>query len=198
MNIGIDIDGVLNNLDEYYIVKGIQYCYQHRIPYVMHIDKYKLREKYDWDKTTERAFYQENYVRFLMSTVYLRPYAVEVILSLHKKHHIIIITSRQSHDIPAYINETVEGLTKRWLDENGIVYDKLIFTKSNKTNIILREKITIMIEDNPEYLSQVSNVPIDFLCFDTNYNRKTFPNNVYRIYSWHEILSFIERKESTL
>ena len=128
---------------------------------------------------------------FLTTSVYLRPVASEVIQKLYKRHNITIITARQSQDIPSYVNKTIEQITRQWLDDNLIPYDQLLFTGSNKSDMLLTEKITLMIEDNPEYLKQVSDTPINFLCFDANYNRIRLPANVHRVYSWHEILMYI-------
>ena len=60
MHIGIDIDGVLNNLDEYHIIQGSKFCYENNLPLDLHIEKYKLRSKFNWDKATERQFYKQN------------------------------------------------------------------------------------------------------------------------------------------
>ncbi len=196
MNIGIDIDGVINNLDEFHIAAGTKFCYKHRLPYDMHIEKYKIREKFDWDKTIERSFYQENYLKFLTSNTYLRPYVSEAIHILHKKHNIIIITAREEKDIPSHLNLSMEELTKCWLKDNSILYDKLIFSEVDKTDIIISEKIDLMIEDNPYYLLGISGIQIDFLCFDANYNRQVLSSNIYRVYSWYDILSFMENRRN--
>lgn len=195
MNIGVDIDGVLNNLDMFQVAEGMKYCYEHDLPNDLDINKYKVRDKFSWNKTTEQLFFKEKYASLLIDNTYLRPYTNEVMELLFKKHRIIIITARQEKDVPVHLNESMKTLTNNWLKNNGLLYDKLIFTETNKTDIILSEKIDIMIEDNPDYLSIISNIPIIFLCFDSSYNRKRFSNNVYRVYSWHQILSFIEKKE---
>lgn len=194
MKIGIDIDGVLNNLDEYYIICGTKFCFEKGIPFCMHIDKYNLTDKFDWNKSTEIQFYQENYLNFLTSSNYLRIGASEVLQELYKDNNIVIITARQQADIPTHYKLTIEQITEQWLKNNLIPYNKLIFTNSNKTDVLLSEKIELMIEDNPEYLNKVAHMPITFLCFDTNYNRIQLPQNVHRIYSWHEILVFIRTK----
>lgn len=191
VHIGIDIDGVLNNLDEYHIIQGSKFCYENNLPFDFHIEKYKLRSKFNWNKATERQFYKQNYLSFLTTSVYLRSAASEVIQKLYKKHNITIITARQSQDVPSYVNKTIEQITRQWLDDNLIPYNQLLFTESNKSDMLLTERITLMIEDNPEYLKQVSDIPITFLCFDANYNRIRLPANVHRIYSWYEILMYI-------
>lgn len=198
MKIGIDIDGVLNNLDEYHIIQGTKFCYENDLPFDLHIEKYKLRNKFDWDKATERRFYEKNYFHFLTASAYLRLGANEVIQELYKKHNITIITARQSQDIPSYVNKTLKQITEQWLADNSISYNQLLFTESNKSDVLRTEKIKLMIEDNPEYLKQVSDIPVTFLCFDANYNRITLPANVHRIYSWYEILMYICTKGDCL
>ena len=191
MQIGIDIDGVLNNLDEYHITQGTKFCYENALPFNLHIEEYKLQNKFNWDKATEHRFYEQNYLYFLTTSAYLRPCANEVLRELYKKHNIIFITARKPRDIPPYVNKTMEQITRKWLDDNSILYNQLLFTESNKSDVLLTQKIDLMIEDNPEYLKQVFDIPVTFLCFDTNYNRIKLPPNVHRIYSWYEILMYI-------
>lgn len=64
MNIGIDIDGVINNLDEYHIVEGTKFCYENMLPFNFHINEYKLRNKFNWDRKMEQQFYLQNYMFF--------------------------------------------------------------------------------------------------------------------------------------
>ena len=192
MNIGIDIDGVINNLDEYHIVEGTKFCYENMLPFNFHINEYKLRNKFNWDRKMEQQFYLQNYMFFLTTSQYLRPGAKDVIQKLYKNHNIFIITSRQNKDIPEHIETSISDITTQWLHNNCLPYNQLIFTTSDKSETLIKEEITLMIEDNPEYLKQVSDIPINFLCFNTNYNLNKFPANVSRIYSWYEILIYIE------
>ena len=49
-----------------------------------------------------------------------------------------------------------------------------------------------MIEDSPRNVVEISSkVPV--LCFDNPYNKKIEGSNITRVYSWYDVLSWIEK-----
>ena len=67
MRIGIDIDGVLNNLQEYHMAFGTRFCYDQNLPFIFHPEEYTVRDMFEWDLKTERKFYEEYYALFITS-----------------------------------------------------------------------------------------------------------------------------------
>lgn len=80
----------------------------------------------------------------------------------------------------------MRATVKEWLNKNGIVYDKIIFSGEDKSKHIIENDINIMIEDSPNNLKQLSQIT-KMICFDWVYNRGIENSNIYRCYNWNEI-----------
>ena len=186
MNIGIDIDGVLTNEDDYILDFTSKYCYEHNLKGFNDANLYEYR-KLNWDENTINDYRKEyflNYVKYEPA----RRFASEVIEKLRKDgHKIFIISARYKTAENGKINnENIRECTLNWLRKNSIEYDKIIFTKPPKVKEILENKIDIMIEDSPTTISELVKV-VKILYYDTRYNRNIEHENVIRVYSWYDI-----------
>ena len=82
----------------------------------------------------------------------------------------------------------MKKMVKKWLADNKIEYDEIIFTKGSKLTYCIEKNIEIMIEDSPKNIKDISS-KIPVLCFDNPYNKDVGENNITRVYSWYDILS---------
>ena len=86
-------------------------------------------------------------------------------------------------------------MTKKWLKEKGIVYDKLILTdayknnKHAKTEKCFENNINIMIDDSIRNCRDCIENNISTLLMDTPYNRTE--KDIIRVHNWKEIYEFI-------
>ena len=58
MNIGVDIDGVLTDLERMALDFGTKMCVEENIPIELNLSKYWEIEKYNWTKEQEKAIYE--------------------------------------------------------------------------------------------------------------------------------------------
>ena len=190
MRIGVDIDGVLTDIEKFEIECGGKYFYGLNKPLVNPkgygtYEVFKLTEKQDniyW-KTAIYDYIKEPARRF----------AGEVLGELLRKgHEVFIITNRISDlSYSDITSNQMRTIVIEWLKENNIQYTKLIFSDKNKEKEIIENKIDIMIEDKPkniEKLSKITNV----ICYDAKYNENIVDKKVIRCYSWYDILYKIE------
>ncbi|MCX4248670.1 MAG: hypothetical protein OSJ65_02770 [Bacilli bacterium] len=70
----------------------------------------------------------------------------------------------------------------KWLKDNSIYYDELIFANGDKTDFIITNKIDVMIEDNPRNIQEISKL-IPVICYNARYNTEIIGNNILRCYS---------------
>lgn len=192
MKIGIDIDGVLTNDDDFIINCTSKYCYENNLDFFKNPYAYEY-EKLDWDEDTinkYRKLYFDDYV----DNEPVRKFASEVIKKLKEDgHEIYIITARhKSHD-DTLDGENMRQRIKKWLDMNEILYDKLIFARAPKTNELVENKIDLMIEDSPNMIPVMKEI-VDVFCYDTRYNQKIKNDNVTRVFSWYDIYKKINEK----
>ena len=191
MNIGIDIDGVLTNDDDYLIDTITKYVLENNLeglkrPYVYEYGKVNwsksildnYREKYFWDYCQNEP---------------TRKYASEVIKKLKDEgNNIYIITSRHFTTENTKEGEKSREITKNWLEKNKIIYDELYFSP-DKTKEIDSLKIDIIIEDSPETIPTFVKHTHVF-CYDCRYNRELILDNMTRVFSWYDIYMKIQSK----
>lgn len=93
-----------------------------------------------------------------------RPGAVEAIKKLREEgHEIYIITARDNE-----FHEDPYMLSKNWLDNNSIEYDKLIVNVREKAPLCKNEKIDIFIDDQLNNCLEVSKEGIKTIRFTTD------------------------------
>lgn len=190
--IGIDIDGVINDLTLFHVSCGTKYCLDNNIAYNITNNYMGCADIFQWDTYTEQLFWEQYYLQLLLYPRFVRPYASEVTKKLIEEGHtLIFITARKDQDLPYKETQSMFDITLRYLQENRIYYSDLILSNS-KEEIISSKHINIMVEDNPVFFQICSSIlDIPLLCFDTLYNAHISGTNVVRVYSWYDVLQKI-------
>lgn len=191
MRIGVDIDGVLTNIEEFELDYGSKYFYENKIlsQVIKNIDFTKTN--LNIDDAISNEFWANGIYDYI--NIPPRNFASEVIKKLKEKGNTIyIITNRTSNlsycDItPVKMKEIVIN----WLQKNLIYYDKLIFSNGDKTKFIIDNKIDIMIEDNPKNIKAISKI-IPVFCYNSRSNIECKGKNIIRGYSWYDIYNKLE------
>ncbi len=179
MNIGIDLDDtIINSFEDLmpyfaqYFNLDINYCKQNKYSYNNYPDNLK-------DK--KREFIEFLRSHKLLNSISIKEGAREVIKYLHDNNFkIIIITARNNEVLSNAFSET-----KRYLDENDIIYDKL-FCEHDKHKILISEKIDFFIDDSIkglEYNVDACKYPV---LFNSKINAEE-STRFTRVNSWGEI-----------
>lgn len=193
MRIGVDIDRVLANLEQYVLDNLSRYCVVNNIDYTIGKIYYDHCKTFNISKKDENDFWNI-YLEVYAKEEKARPYAAEVIKKLKEEgHEIYIITARWLTNRDDDVGMNMRGLVQNWLQENDIVYDKLIFSKSSKENKfdeIVENKIDLMIEDSSDNINNLAKI-IPVICYDTKYNKECCGDNIIRCYSWYDIYNKI-------
>lgn len=188
MNIGIDIDNVISNFDEELLKEYIKHDKELRNSGIINQNaKYIRNDMFDWSKEEDETFYKENIERIAKNLKVIEG-AKEYIDKLKEDgHNIYIITGRDNGDYSDPYN-----MTKEWLQENNIYYDKLIFTdaydKSQKSKECIKNNVEIMIDDSASICKDCVESGITTLIMDKPYNRE---ENITRVKNWKEIYEYI-------
>ena len=194
MNIGIDIDGVLTDIEKYILEYGSKLCIEEKWPLKIKIGEYDEIKIFNWTEEQAEKFWNK-YLVYYAKEYQPRIFAQQVITKLKEEgHHIFIITARDESGMPKKDYGKMQEYTKKWLDKNKIIYDKLIFAADDKKlEQCIENKIDIMIEDNPTNLQNISSqVPvIKFYC---NYNKNIKNKNIITAYSWYHIYDIIKKR----
>lgn len=189
LNIGIDIDGVITNIESCIIDYGTKYCYEHNLDYTINLNEYYEGKIFNLpDDIVEKIW--NKYLGEYAQNEQPRKFAAEVISKLKENNNIYIITARNEVGLPKELYGTMQTLVKEWLTKYNIQYNKLIFTSEDKLETCLKNNIDIMIEDSPKNILEISN-KIPVICFNNDYNTKIYGNNIIRAYSWYDIARIV-------
>ena len=190
MNIGIDIDGVIADIEPYIFEYGAKLLYDKgRTLDDIKRKEYETYEIFKWDRDTEHEFW-DNYMLEYYKNAPARAFASEVIRKLKEQgHNIYIITARgiSEKNLYSYLKE----MTKEWLKRENIYYDEIFFEKDKK-KIIQEYNIDVMIEDYEKNIRNLEKY-CEIIVFDCIYNQNVHEHN--RVNSWYEILYLIEHNK---
>ena len=190
MNIGIDIDGVLINDDDYTMDTTSKYAFENKLESFEDPYKYEYR-KFNWTREVLDNYRKEYFWNYIENEP-ARKYASEVIKKLKEEgDYIYIITSRHNTTKNTEEGERTRKVTKEWLKKNNILYDEVYFSQ-DKTKEIDSLKINIMIEDSPETIPTFVKHTHVF-CYDCRYNRNMELDNMTRVFSWYDIYMKIHK-----
>lgn len=194
MRIGIDIDGVLTDIEQWQIDYGSKYYYEEYGKEIQNNEGYETTNIFNVDSKLDDEFWNK-YFKDYSINVEVRKFASEVIKKLKdEENEIYIITARGSflsHSSNVMSIEENQKIVLDWLKINDINYDKIIFSPEDKLNICKENDIDIMIEDKVDNINKISTI-IPVICFHAGYNKSCSGTNIIRCYSWYDIYSKIK------
>lgn len=191
MRIGVDIDNVISTFNEELLEEYIKH--NEELGYSNDINEnadYITRGMFNWAEGEVEAFYRDNIER-IVNKLSVKDGAKEYIDKLKNDgHSIYIITGRDNGEHSDPYNNT-----KKWLDDNAIYYDKLIFTNAykndehGKSEKCIENNVDIMIDDSVHICRDCIDYGITTLLMDTPYNKQV--NDIPRVHNWKEIYEYI-------
>lgn len=196
MKIGIDIDGVLNNQQEFCISYGSKFCSELGEYSLKNCNEIDTTEMFMWSEEIAHEFWNK-YRNELVSNIPARMYSSEIIYKLKQKgYRIYIITARKNQDewYPDYMKNDVEKYTIKWLEENNIVYDEIYFDIRDKGEFCRVNNIEVMIEDDPKNIRMLINKTYPII-FNNPYNQNKEFDNIERAYSWYDLYDKLIKME---
>lgn len=182
MKIGIDIDGVLTDISQFYLDYGAKFAFENNIKEIKNPDGYAIEEILGLEEGKHKDFWKK-YDKFYIKKKYTMEFASEVIEKLKNDgNEIHLITARNPGE--------ERDNTINWLENNNIYYDELTFT-DKKVDYCKINNIDLMIEDTPNNILKISKL-IPVICLDARYNKTCKGKNIIRCYSWYDIYSKIQ------
>ena len=195
MRIGIDIDGVLTDIEQWQLDYGSKTVFEQYHKGIVNSKGYDIKEIFDVDKNFDDEFWKK-YLYDYAKNEPARKFANEVTKKLSDDgNKVYIITARFLTDRKTAEGEKMREIVRNWLKENEIYYDEIIFSPEDKLEICLNSNIDVMIEDKVDNINKISKY-IPVICFNAGYNKGCKGENIYRAYSWYDIYSKIKEIEN--
>lgn len=193
MRIGIDIDGVLTDMERFLADYGSKFCVENNISLNIENIEYDEFKTFNWTEEQGIKFWNE-YIIYYATKYPARDLASEVIKKLKEEgHEIYIITARNDYGVPKeYIGKMRDEIVPRWLKENEIPYNKIIYTEGSKLPYVVGNYIELMIEDSPINIVDISS-KVPTFCYNNLYNKDVKGENITRVYSWYDIYDKIRK-----
>ena len=195
MRIGIDIDGVLTDVERWQLDYGSKFYYERYQKEIVDFEGYDTNQIFNVDDKLDEEFWREYFKEYSLN-VEARKFANEVIDKLKQDgHQIYIITARGSflsHSADVMSIEENQQIVLNWLKNHHINYDKIIFSPEDKLDICKENNIDLMIEDKVDNINKISKI-IPVICFHAGYNKDCKNSNIIRCYSWYDIYSKINK-----
>ena len=189
MRIGIDIDGVLTDVEQWQLDFGGNFFSKFN-KNVINKDGYEIAEIFNVSAELDEQFWDE-YLYEYVTEEPSRKFANEVIKKLKEQDtEIYIITARRFTNENTEDGQKMRDIVIDWLKQQEIVYDNIIFAPEDKLNICLENNIDIMIEDKVENIEKIS-TKLPVICFNAGYNKDCKNDNIYRVYNWYDIYNLI-------
>lgn len=186
MRIGIDIDGVLNNVGQFELDHGAKFYVE---KCGKHLENPNGKGSFNIFAATD-----DEDIQFWQKAIYdfvkypARDFASEVIKKLKNLGHEIYIVTARTSDL-SYCDITPDKMKKivvKWLKKYKISYDKIVWTTKEKVSFCKENHIDLMIDDSPKHINSLAKF-CKVICFDAPYNRHCTGENISRCYCWYDI-----------
>lgn len=192
MRIGIDIDGVLTDVEQFIIDYVTKFCYENNLTYRVKPNEYDEAKALGISEENCEKFWNK-YIKCYATKYKAREFAAEVINKLKEDgHEIYIVTARNEWGLTGEDYGKMKEFVREWLKKNNIYYDKIVHTEETKLPYCVGNYIDIMIEDKPENVKEIS-TKMPVLCYNCNYNADIKGKNITRVYSWYDIYNKINQ-----
>jgi len=194
MNIGIDMDGVLTDIQGFNMKHAPEFFLKNFGREVVDENPYDIRDIFDCTEEEFVHYWKKHLIKYAI-TEPARKDAKKVVNTLRKEgHKIFIISKRVFTCRKDFLGLFMRTIVRNWLWRNGIRYEEIVFCDNDiadsKGEACKEKKIDVMVDDeitNIEAIAPVSKV----ICFDVSYNRGYEATNVFRAHSWQEVHDII-------
>ena len=180
MDIGIDLDGVIYNSENWFMAFGEVYDINNNGKGIVDSTTNNFQKRYGLSDEKAKEI-RLKYLPIQMKESPLMPFVKEVLKLLKQNHNLFIITSRGS-----VANEHIE-ITKQKLKEDKIDVDEVIFSQESKLNICRQKKIDLMIDDSFNVVKELSENNIKCLQFNADNTKCVTNENVIIVHNWGEV-----------
>ncbi len=201
MNIGIDIDGVFTDLENYQLIYGKKYF--KNIP-VDEIDdtQIDIEQIFSCSKKEREKFWLKYIWKYCISFPPRRNAAAVINKLKDEGDHIHIITGRAHSTEKGIRGLLFRKMLINWLKKENIPYDSITFCKedgseTDKLEACKKYSIDIMIDDKRENIELLSTA-VKVLCFDAKYNQDCHVENLIRVNGFDEIYTEINKIKNNI
>lgn len=201
MKIGVDVDGVLTDLEQYQLKYGKEYF--KKSDEEIDITKSSIEKIFNVSKEETEKFWTKYIWKYSLSEP-LKKDMVALLKKLKKAgYQIDIITSRAHTTEQNSVGSLFRKMLIYKLKQEGIKYDNIYYcseenSAKEKSDLCNQLGIDIMIEDSTNNIEEISKV-CEVCCVNASYNQDVIENsNIHRVNNGNDIYEIIKKKDNAL
>ena len=197
MNIGIDVDGVLVDMEGYQLNHGTEYFSKVLGKEVVNPKAYDIEQIFSCTHAEREKFWRKYIWGYCLTEPPIKE-APQTISKLHNDgHKIFLITGRAHTTENGITGKLFRWMLKYWLKKNHIFYNHIIFcsakdSSTNKLDICIKNKIDVMIDDKPENLYTLIE-KFKVICYPAIWNEDIVDDSFIRVSDWNQIYDCISK-----
>ena len=180
MNIGIDLDGVVFDTETMFRASAHIYNLKINGKDMVEPERLRFQDRYNWTDEQLNKYFNENMLD-IEKHAQVMPYAKQIIKAMSHNNKIFAITNRGS------VSKNEIEITKQRLTDEEIVFDKVIYSASNKLKVCQELKIDLMIDDLYDTIIQLANNGVKCLYYRDVVLKHCDHPNVTEVRDWGDI-----------
>ena len=187
MNIGIDIDGVILDSEKVFrTVADLYNTIELNDRAIRAYDAPRVQEKYNWTDEEIQEFADKYFIECSKISNFM-PCVKEVLNMLKQEGHNLIIITARGRD-----KKEMRAIAEEKFEKEGLKFDKYYWAQRGKTDVCVKEKIDVMIDDNYMNCLEIAEKNIKTLYF-RDAGIKEIKNNphITEVHNWGEIYKYI-------
>lgn len=191
MKIGIDVDGVLVDMEGYQRKYGQIYFKKMFNKEIVNPDAYDIEQMFDCTHEQREKFWIKYIWAYCLKQPVIKD-APQIIEKLHNDNHTLVIITGRAHTTEKNITgKLFRQMLRHWLRKNKIQYDKIIYcsekeSSTDKLKICRHEKIDVMIDDKPENLLALKD-RLKVICYPAVWNENLHDENIIKVSGWKDV-----------
>ena len=186
MNIGIDVDGVIFDTENWMHAYAELFDIDEVGAGVSHPQEVLIEKMYDWSKETFDVFV-DKYGYFSQKNAPIMPCAEYVINWLREQgHKLIIITARGKW------GEIEKSITEEMFKKYNLKFDEICYYAFDKATVCKEHNIDYMIDDAPNNIDRLDSAGVKCLYLRGVNRKKIDSPNVSEVSNWGEIYRFFK------
>lgn len=201
MRIGVDVDGVLTNIDQYQIKYGKKYF--NKSDNEIDTSKSEIEDIFHVSKEEAKKFW----IKYIWKYAVKEPLRQDMVDCINKVkengNEVFIITSRANTTKQNALGSLFRKMLVNKLKEYELKYDGIYYcseknTPEEKRNFCKELGIDVMLEDSVNNIKEISK-ECDVLCVDSLSNKEVMDSsNIKRVTNGNEVFEYLKIKDPSL
>ena len=193
-NIGVDVDGVLTNLEKFQLENGKKFFGENK---VVNENAYDVKDIFDCSSSEREKFWLKYIWKYSIEEE-ITPYASDALNKLKDEgNKIYIITGRVHTTKTGIKGKLFRKMLEDWLEKNKIPYEQIVYcdeknSADDKYEACEHLNIDIMLEDKVENIKALKKIS-KIICFNSKYNNDYIDQDIYRVNDFNEAYNIISK-----